>query len=102
MFFIYFFLLINMLKKYNLSENINNNSKNNGMDQRNIIDVIDKNITINFMEIFDKKKLLDILLNNDINNNSKIDYINNYYKKNDIKVSNITSGNIYKDWDFIF
>jgi hypothetical protein len=57
-------------------------------------------VKMRLIDIFNKKKILDYLVNKNISINDKRDFIDK--EKNKIKKLNITDGSLFSDWDFIF
>jgi hypothetical protein len=108
LFFLYSFISIqNNYFKKNKIEKINNkkdkndddNNSNSGNDMR-FIENNDKESELQINQIkkyIDKKKLLDNLMNNNINILSKLTLIDEYKELN--YLSNITKGGLFKDWD---
>ena len=123
LFFILFFAFIqnnkfntftNISNTFEMKKNIfelkKNNNKYNGFDYRcNTNDTNndrnnDRNNDTNHEEVnlykiykhFENKKLLDILKNKNISNNTKLLLL----KDNTIKSSNLFAGNLMKDFDF--
>lgn len=99
--FKYFYLFIGkyILNNKNISTELvttENNLIKNSVDLRNITDKSNMNDIIHF---FYKKELLYTLLNININDHEKVNYIEDYFNnKNSIRPFNMSAGGLYKDW----
>jgi hypothetical protein len=96
--FKYFYLFIGkyILNNNNISTELVITEKSlikTGIDLRNITDKSNINDIIHF---FYKKELLYTLLNNNINEHEKVNYIEDYF--NSIRPFNMSAGGLYKDW----
>ena len=99
--FFYLCSFIVLHNKHHILKNINNfkNDKiNNGDDSR---DVKEKNINyIKLNKTFHKKKLLDTLINNNVNIIHKIKLVEEYENSKKSKyISNIMNGGLMKNWE---
>jgi hypothetical protein len=86
--------------------NLAKNIKNNGFDQRDINK--DSSEYVEIYQIYQiyqnlqKKKIIDLLENQNISINTKIDILHNVLNYSEIKPMNICSGGLMKNFDFIF
>jgi hypothetical protein len=99
--FKYFYLFIGkyILNNNNISNELVITEKSlikTAVDLRNITDKSNMNDIIHFLY---KKKLLYTLLNININDYEKVNYIEDYFNnKNSILPFNMSAGGLYKDW----
>ena len=104
-FLLYFqrnFTINNILFHKNLNTYLHA-KKSSGNDERYTFEKNETEIKIqlnNLRQNFEKKILLDILQDNNVSINTKIELLKE--KDNSIKPSNVKSGGLFKDFDFDF